>query len=145
MGEPATSSSFGWPVQLLIGVVYALLAALTCTSLVLLFVNSTNNWPAIFAVASIACCSICHFAILMVGVVFLDAYVYPVAYRSLFVVGDFLSPLVCGLALSTVDSHTRVWPFVGNVVMLLVLVLQLYKVYSVYFRVNLASYVGLAT
>ena len=98
-----------------------------------------------FAVASIACCSICHFAILMVGVVFLDAYVYPVSYRSLFVVGDFLSPLVCGLALSTVDSHTRVWPFVGNVVMLLVLALQLYKVYSVYFRVNLASYVGLAT
>lgn len=141
----AMSLSFEWPVQLLIGVIYALLATLTCTSLVLLFVNSADNWPAIFAVASVACCSFGHFAVLMVGVVFLDAYVYPVSYRSLFVIGDFLSPLVCGLTLSTVDSHTRVWPLVGNVVMLLVLVLQLYKVYSVYFRVNLAIYVDLAT
>lgn len=143
MGGSATS--FGWPVQVLVGVIYALLTALTCTSLVLLVVNRIENWPAIFAVASIACCSIGHFAILMASVVFLDAYVYPVSYRSLFVIGDFVSPLVCGLALSTIETHTRIWPFAGNVVVLLVLVLQLYKVYSVYFRINLASYAGLAT
>ena len=144
MGAPATSSNFGWQIQLLIAVVYALLLLLTGFSLIMLFVNSSDNWPAILAVASIASASIGHFVILMVGVIFLDAYVYPVTYRSLFVLGDFASPLTCGLALSTVDSHTRVWPFLGSVVMLLVLSLQLYKVYCVYFRVNLASYVSLA-
>lgn len=143
MGATATSSNFGWQIQLLIAVVYGLLIALTGFSLVMLFVNSSDNWPAILAVASIASGSIGHFIILMVGVILLDAYVYPVTYRSLFVLGDFLSPLVCGLALSTVDSHTRVWPFVGCIVILLVLLLQLYKVYSVYFKVNLESYVSL--
>lgn len=143
MGTLARSSNFGWHIQLLIAVAYVLLLLLTGFSLITLFVNPSGNWPAMLAVASIAAASIGHFVILMVGVIFLDAYVYPVTYRSLFVLGDFASPLTCGLALSTLDTHTRVWPFVGGVVMLLVLSLQLYKVYSVYFRVNLASYVSL--